>query len=52
MSRIKVPKVRFTYVNAPDSQERLKRAYSRIFAIARRNIMEREKRKQKKAVDK
>lgn len=43
MSRIKVPKLFFTYVNAPDSKERLQRAYNRIFAIARRNIHEKER---------
>lgn len=45
MSRIKQPKIRFVYVNAPESKARLKRAYDRIFAIARQNIKEKERRK-------
>lgn len=43
MSRIKKPRLTFTYVNAPDSNERLQRAYNRIFAIARRNLYEKQR---------
>lgn len=45
MSKIKTPKIRFVYLNKPESGIRLKRAYDRIFAIARRNIKEKERRK-------
>lgn len=43
MSRIKKPRITFTYVDAPDSKERLQRAYNRIFAIARRNLYEKQR---------
>lgn len=41
MRKIAPLKFEFVYIDAPDSKERLKRAYGRIFAIARQNIINR-----------
>lgn len=35
------PEITITYINAADSEKRLQLAYSRIFDIARRNIIKR-----------
>ena len=48
MKRIMPPVIEVHYVGAPDSEKRLQLAYSRIFEIARRNIIERKKSKERR----
>lgn len=43
MRRIMPPNIRFVYTDKPESAERLKLVYDRIFTMARQNIIERQK---------
>ena len=45
MRRVVAPKIKFFYVDALDSQKRLQIAYSRIFTIAKQNILKRKEAK-------
>jgi hypothetical protein len=49
MSRkIKVPRIIYKYVDDPDSEANLRRAYGRIFELARQRIVEKNKIEKKK----
>jgi len=48
MRKIMPLKITFYYVDAPDSKQRLMRAYNRIFAIAKQNIIERRRLEEQK----
>ncbi len=41
MKRVLEPKITFTYLDAEDSEGHLKTAYTRLFAMARRNLLRR-----------
>lgn len=41
MKRVLEPKITFTYLDAEDSEGHLKTAYSRLFKLARRNLLRR-----------
>ncbi len=41
MKRVIEPKMTFTYLDAEDSEGHLKTAYTRLFAMARRNLLRR-----------
>lgn len=41
MKRVLEPKITFTYLDAENSEGHLKTAYSRLFAMARRNLLRR-----------
>lgn len=41
MKRVLEPKITFTYLDAEDSEVHLKTAYSRLFRLARRNLIRR-----------
>jgi len=43
MRKIMPPNIKFIYVDKPDSTERLKQVYDRIFTLARQNIIEKKK---------
>ena len=43
MNKITPLKFTFDYLNADDSAERLKRAYSILFLIAKKNIIDKER---------
>lgn len=43
MRRAVPPKIKFVYLGLPESQKRLDLAYSRIFLIAKQNILERKR---------
>jgi len=48
MKRVMPPVIEFHYMNAQDSEKQLQMAYSRIFEIARRNIIERKQSKERR----
>ncbi len=43
MRRIMPPNISFIYADKPESAERLKLVYDRLFTLARQNIIERQK---------
>lgn len=48
MKRVIPPVIEFHYLNASDSEKRLQLAYSRIFDIARRNIIQKKQSKERR----
>lgn len=47
MKRIMPPEVKLHFIDTPDSERRLQIAYSRIFEIARKNLIEKKLKKKK-----
>lgn len=47
MRKVQPITLEFEYANTPESNQRLKAAYNRIFEIAKQNILERRKSQQK-----
>lgn len=43
MRKIMPPNIKFIYTDKPESTERLKLVYDRVFMMARQNIIERQK---------
>lgn len=50
MKRIMPPEININYLDAPDSEKRLQLAYSRIFEIARGNIIKRKQLKGRRKI--
>lgn len=48
MRKVKPIKIEWIYVNSPESEERIQRAYNRIFDIAWANILRKREEKAKK----
>ncbi len=42
--KIKPLTIRYHFVNSPDSEERVQRAFNRIFDIAKENLLKKQKR--------
>lgn len=48
MNKIMPPEMSLNYVGATDSEKRLQMGYNRIFEIARRNIIQKKKSKERR----
>jgi len=49
MRKVKPIKINWIYANSPESEERVQRAYDRIFTIARANLLRKREEQAKKA---